>query len=117
MHVPEQRVVFDCTPMGWTGSYDNWFKCLDLIQDLDPEVVVPGHGPVCGIEGVTELRAYLEYVRAESKKRFDDGVTSLAAAKEIELGPLPGSTARCRRSQRRRAAGWRSRETTYGGSG
>jgi len=94
IHVPKERVVFagdvlfrQCTPMGWTGSYENWFRCLDLITELDPEVIVAGHGPLCGIEGPIELKAYLEYVRDESKKCFDDGLTSLDAAKQIELGP------------------------------
>jgi len=94
VHVPVERVVFagdlvfrHCTPMGWVGSYDNWFKGLDLIVELNPEVIVPGHGPICGIEGVTEMKAYLHYVRDESKKCFDAGLTSLDAAKQIEFGP------------------------------
>jgi cyclase len=94
IHVPKERVVFAgdvlfrlCTPMGWTGSYEKWFRCLDLMIELDPEVIVPGHGPVCGIEGAMELKAYLEYVREESKKFFDGGVPSLEAAKRIEFGP------------------------------
>ena len=94
IHVPKERVVFAgdvlfrrCTPMGWTGSYQAWFRCLDLITELDPEVIVAGHGPLCGIEGPIELKAYLEYVRDESKKCFDDGLTSLDASKQIELGP------------------------------
>jgi hypothetical protein len=76
-----------CTPMAWTGSYDKWFQCLDLLMQLDPQVIVPGHGPVCGIEGVREMKAYLQYVRDESKKCFDAGLTSLDAAKRIEFGP------------------------------
>ncbi len=94
IHVPQERVVFAgdvlfrlCTPMGWTGSYQKWFECLDLILELDPEVIVPGHGPVCGVEGVTEMRAYLEYVQAESRKCFDEGLSSLEAAKKIDFGP------------------------------
>jgi glyoxylase-like metal-dependent hydrolase (beta-lactamase superfamily II) len=94
VHVPEERVVFagdvlfrQCTPMGWTGTYEKWFRCLDLILELDPEVIVPGHGPLCGIEGVSEMRAYLEYVRDESRRHFDEGLTSLEAAKRIEFGP------------------------------
>jgi cyclase len=94
IHVPKERVVFAgdvlfrrCTPMGWTGSYDKWFQCLDLIIELAPEVIVPGHGPLCGIEGAMEMKAYLEYVREESKKFFDEGVSSLEAAKRIEFGP------------------------------
>lgn len=94
IHVPDERVVFagdvlfrQCTPMGWTGSYDKWFKCLDLLIQLDPEVIVPGHGPLCGVEGAMEMKAYLQYVRDESKKCFDAGLTSLDAAKKIEFGP------------------------------
>jgi cyclase len=94
IHVPKERVVFagdvmwrQCTPMGWTGSYEKWFRCLDLLIQLDPEVIVPGHGPVCGIEGVIALKTYLQYVRDESKKCFDAGLSSLDATKRIEFGP------------------------------
>lgn len=94
IHLPEERVVFagdvlfrQCTPMGWTGSYEKWYQCLDLPIELDPEVIVPGHGPVCGLEGPRELKAYLQYVRDESRKCFEAGLTSLEAAKKIEFGP------------------------------
>jgi len=94
IHMPEERVVFagdvlfrQCTPMGWTGSYEKWFQCLDLLIELDPETIVPGHGPLCGIEGPMEMKAYLQYVRDESKICFDAGLTSLEAAKKIEFGP------------------------------
>jgi glyoxylase-like metal-dependent hydrolase (beta-lactamase superfamily II) len=94
IHVPKERVVFagdvlfrQCTPMGWTGSYNKWFQCIDLLVELNPEVIVAGHGPLCGIEGATEMKAYLQYVRDESKKCFDAELTSLDAAKRIEFGP------------------------------
>lgn len=94
VHVPAEGVVFagdvifrNCTPMGWVGTYEKWFKALDLIIALKPQVIVPGHGPVCGIEGVTEMKAYLQYLRDEAKKCFDAGLTSLDAAKKIEFGP------------------------------
>ena len=54
---------------------------------VNPNVVVAGHGPICGIEGVRELKKYLEYVREESRKCFDEDLTSLDAAKQIEFGP------------------------------
>jgi glyoxylase-like metal-dependent hydrolase (beta-lactamase superfamily II) len=94
IHVPKERVVFagdvlfrQCTPMGWTGSFEKWFQCIDLLVQLNPEVIVAGHGPLCGIEGATEMKAYLQYVRDESKKCFDAELTSLDAAKRIEFGP------------------------------
>ena len=94
IHVPKEGVVFagdvifrQCTPMGWVGSFAKWFECLDLIVQLNPQAIVAGHGPLCGIEGVTELKSYLQYVRDESRKCFDDGMSALDAAKRIEFGP------------------------------
>jgi glyoxylase-like metal-dependent hydrolase (beta-lactamase superfamily II) len=97
VHVPKERVVFagdvifrHCTPVGWTGTYEKWLTTLDLIIWLDPDVIVPGHGPLCGIEGAMEMRAYLEYVREESSRCFGRGLTSLEASKRIDLGPYGG---------------------------
>jgi glyoxylase-like metal-dependent hydrolase (beta-lactamase superfamily II) len=94
IHVPKERVVFAgdvlfrrCTPMGWTGTYAKWFQCLDLLVELRPEAIVPGHGPVCGVEGVIEMKAYLQYVLDESRRCFGDGLPALEAAKRIEFGP------------------------------
>ena len=94
VHLPEEGVVFAgdvvfrlCTPMGWTGSYEKWLQCLDLITELNPTVIVPGHGPACELEGISEMKAYLQYVRDESRKCFEEGLTSLDAAKRIEFGP------------------------------
>jgi glyoxylase-like metal-dependent hydrolase (beta-lactamase superfamily II) len=69
VHLPEAGVLFagdilfsQCTPIGWEGSTENWCKALDLMVELAPETVVPGHGPICGIEGPKQMKAYLEYV-------------------------------------------------------
>jgi glyoxylase-like metal-dependent hydrolase (beta-lactamase superfamily II) len=93
-HLPAQRVLFTgdvlfrlCTPIGWEGTFANWIAALDRIVAMEPEVVVPGHGPLCSVEGAREMRAYLEYVRAESVRYFAAGITVLEAAKRIDLGP------------------------------
>jgi glyoxylase-like metal-dependent hydrolase (beta-lactamase superfamily II) len=94
VHLPAQHVVFTgdvlfrlCTPIGWEGTYAQWMAALDEIVALAPEVVVPGHGPLCGVEGPREMRAYLGYVRQEAQRHFDAGRSSLEAAKRIDLGP------------------------------
>jgi cyclase len=99
VHLPESRVLFTgdvlfrrCTPIGWEGTYDKWIAALDAIVALEPEVVVPGHGPLCGVEGPKEMKAYLEYVRRESKRFYDQGLGELDAAKRIDLGPYAGWT-------------------------
>jgi glyoxylase-like metal-dependent hydrolase (beta-lactamase superfamily II) len=99
VHVPEAGVLFAgdvlfrlCTPIGWDGTYDGWIGALDTIIALAPDVVVPGHGPVCGLEGPREMRAYLVYVRAEARHFFERGVPALEAAARIDLGPYAGWT-------------------------
>ncbi|WP_129782326.1 MBL fold metallo-hydrolase [Peristeroidobacter soli] len=94
VHVPEEGVLFAgdvlfrlCTPMGWTGTYAKWIETLDLIISLQPKIVVPGHGPVCGLDAVAQMKAYLEYMRSESKRCFEKGLTSLQASEQIDLGP------------------------------
>lgn len=97
VHLPRQRVVFTgdilfrlCTPIGWEGTTANWIAALDRIIALDPEVVVPGHGPICGLEGPREMKEYLAYVRGEAARHFAAGVSELEAAKRIDLGPYAG---------------------------
>lgn len=99
VHLPAERVVFTgdvlfrlCTPIGWEGTYAQWTAALDHIVALQPEVVVPGHGPLCGVEGPREMRDYLAYVRSESRQHFDAERTALEAAKRIDLGPYAGWT-------------------------
>ncbi|MCP3982931.1 MAG: MBL fold metallo-hydrolase [bacterium] len=95
VHLPEERVLFAgdvvfrlCTPVGWIGSFAQWIDALDQILALDPEVVVPGHGPLCGAEGPREMKAYLRHVLAESEHFFERGLTALEAAGRIDLGPF-----------------------------
>jgi len=99
VHLPGARVVFTgdilfrrCTPIGWEGTYDAWLAALDAIVALDPAVIVPGHGPLSGLEGPREMKAYLEYVRAEAARHFAAGRSALEAARRIELGPYAGWT-------------------------
>jgi len=99
VHLPEQNVVFTgdilfrlCTPIGWEGTFARWTAALDQIVALAPDVVVPGHGPLCGVEGPQEMKAYLEYVRAEARTFFDAEVPALEAARRIDIGPYAGWT-------------------------
>jgi glyoxylase-like metal-dependent hydrolase (beta-lactamase superfamily II) len=97
--LPDQRVVFTgdvlfrrCTPIGWDGTTARWCAALDRIVALDPAVVVPGHGPLCGAEGPREMKAYLEYVMSEARRFHAAGIPFLDAAKKIDIGPYAGWT-------------------------
>jgi glyoxylase-like metal-dependent hydrolase (beta-lactamase superfamily II) len=92
VHVPGEGVLFTgdvlfnrSTPMGWVGSYRDFSAALDRIVDLDPATIVPGHGPVCGIEAVKDEQAYFHHVLDESRKCFDQGLTAEQAAERIDL--------------------------------
>src|SRR5436305_15077916 len=65
VHVPEERTVFTgdtifsgCQTWLMTSNVDQWLEALDRIRALpDVDYVVPGHGPVRGLDYVQEQRA------------------------------------------------------------
>lgn len=80
-------VVFnECTPIGWCGTFANWFTCLETIAELDPNQIVPGHGPVCGLEQVALLNDYLQLVYESARVSFDQGQSEMEAACRIDIG-------------------------------
>jgi cyclase len=100
VHVPSEGVLFAgdllfnrSTPMGWVGSYQTFSDVLDRLIALEPETIVPGHGPVCGVEALREEQAYFRYVYDESKKAFDAGLNAKEAAEQIDLGAYEQWTA------------------------
>jgi glyoxylase-like metal-dependent hydrolase (beta-lactamase superfamily II) len=74
------------TPLGMEGSFAGWLNNLDAMAKLGARTYVPGHGPVCGAEGLNLCRDYLVLVQREAKKRFDKGMTVDEATKDIALG-------------------------------
>lgn len=99
VHLPAEGIVFTgdvlfrlCTPVGWEGTFAGWDAALARILALRPATVVPGHGPLCGVEGVQEMRAYLAYVRTEAERGFAREWTALETAQRMDIGPYAGWT-------------------------
>lgn len=93
VHVPSRRVIFtgdilfiDGTPIIWAGPVGNWIKACELIENLDVDAVVPGHGPVTDTDGARSVREYLQFIDSEAHSRFDAGMSATEAAKDIALG-------------------------------
>jgi cyclase len=91
-HLPAERVVFTGDllfhgghPVVWAGPVSNWIAACDRILALDAATVVPGHGPVTDNHAVRDLEAYLEYLTAEARLRYDAGLTPMEAARDISL--------------------------------
>jgi glyoxylase-like metal-dependent hydrolase (beta-lactamase superfamily II) len=70
----------------WEGPVANWIDACEKIVALDPEVIVPGHGPLTDTRGALAVRDYLVYVRDEARKRYDAGLSAREAALDIGLG-------------------------------
>jgi len=92
VHVPDDRTLFtgdilfvEGTPIVWEGPVSNWIAACDRIVGLGVDVVVPGHGPITDTRGVEAVKAYLEYISAEARSRFDAGLSAQEAARDIEL--------------------------------
>jgi glyoxylase-like metal-dependent hydrolase (beta-lactamase superfamily II) len=73
------------TPIMWAGPVSNWIAACELIIGRNPEVVVPGHGPITDVAGVSRVKEYLAYIDAEARNRFDAGLSVRDAAFDIAL--------------------------------
>ncbi|MEX2196791.1 MAG: MBL fold metallo-hydrolase [Thermoleophilaceae bacterium] len=88
--VPDARVVFAAdvmfvgiTPVMWAGPVGRWIAALDRIEALDAAAVVPGHGPVCGLDEVRALRTWWTEIDEAAQLHFAEGRSPLQAAREI----------------------------------
>ncbi|MCA9830081.1 MAG: MBL fold metallo-hydrolase [Dehalococcoidia bacterium] len=91
--IPDRKLLFagdvlfnGGTPFMMFGSLAGSLEALDRIEALKPEVIVPGHGAVCGPEVIARVRAYLEFVRDTAKRGFDAGVEPAELARDLDLG-------------------------------
>ena len=91
-YVPADKTVFtgdilfiEGHPIMWEGPVSNWISACDNILAMDVDIIVPGHGPITDKKGVTAVRNYLIYVRDEARKRFDAGLDSFEAARDINM--------------------------------
>jgi glyoxylase-like metal-dependent hydrolase (beta-lactamase superfamily II) len=92
VHVPDAATLFagdllfiENTPIMWAGPVENWIAACDTMLALEPEVVVPGHGPVAGAEGIQATLGYLTHVNDQAKMAFGEGKPWRQAAFEIDL--------------------------------
>ena len=92
VHLPDSGIVFTGDilfhgghPIVWAGPVTNWIAACDRILELRPTVVVPGHGPLATPAAVADLKAYFEQLSAEAKARYDQGMSPLDAARDIDL--------------------------------
>jgi cyclase len=90
---PERRLLFagdlvfsHCTPFIIQGSLRGHIRALEYLKGLRPDTIVPGHGALCGVEGIDEGLAYLRFVEETARKGYEVGMTPLEAARAANLG-------------------------------
>jgi len=91
--IPERRVLFSGdlafnggTPFLLQGSVTGARQTLERLLALDPEIVVPGHGQVCGPEVLQQCADYLDFVLDTARAGMAAGLTPLQTARESDLG-------------------------------
>ena len=59
VHLPASRTVFtgdilfaDAHPLVWEGPVSNWIEACRKVLELEPDTVVPGHGPIADTASV-----------------------------------------------------------------
>ncbi len=91
--ISERKVLFagdvvfsGGTPFALAGSIGGWLEALERIRALGADVIVPGHGAICGPEVIDELEAYLGLVLDAARRGMERGQEPLEVARSTELG-------------------------------
>jgi phosphoglycerate dehydrogenase-like enzyme/glyoxylase-like metal-dependent hydrolase (beta-lactamase superfamily II) len=92
-YLPRQRIL--CTgdacvngAFNFMGHSDSasWVRVLERMQQLDVEIVAPGHGPLAGKDLLETQKRYFVELRAEVKKQIEAGKSADEMVKAIDFG-------------------------------
>jgi cyclase len=89
--VPQQRCLFagdiafaGGQPFLLEGSLAGYRAAVDVIRTFEPDILVPGHGPVCRGDEIPNmldvLAGYADMIAAIAQEAVDEGLTPLEAA-------------------------------------
>ena len=95
VRVPEQNVVY-AGDLLFSGTYpvcfdaqatvSGWRQTLKTFASWDKDTVfVPGHGPLCGQEGIALSRALFDDIEEQAQKMHKAGVPAVEAADLYEI--------------------------------
>jgi len=99
--LPDERVLFagdlvfhGLTPLVLMGSIDGAMRALDWLAAFEPEVLVPGHGPLLPAaelpDAFAKVERYLRLVAGTARDGKAAGIGPLEAAKGVDLGEFAG---------------------------
>lgn len=71
------------------SSTRHWLETFSVIEQLNPAIIVPGHGNVTDLATArADTKAYLEALRNHMKKAVDDGTDLSAAVQSFNQAPF-----------------------------
>ncbi|HCT76370.1 MAG TPA: MBL fold metallo-hydrolase [Micromonosporaceae bacterium] len=95
--VPDHKVLFagdvlwsGVTPFCLMGSIEGSLRVFDQLRALEPEIIVPGHGPVGGPELFDANESYLRWIQEIARDGFQAGLSTAEVASKTDLGDFAG---------------------------
>lgn len=82
VRVPQRNVIFTgdllfngMYPATMDANLGNWRKTLETFSGFDKDTIfVPGHGPLCGPEGIATLRSVFDDLADQASKMYKAGI-------------------------------------------
>ena len=99
VYLPQQRILFSSDvvvcgqhPFMGQANTKQWIEALEKIRAMDVKTIIPGHGPICGIEATFAMTEYLQHARERVRNFFLKGSTrrdTVEKAGILDLLPVP----------------------------
>ncbi len=94
--LPAERILFagdavwvDQHPYMGQANSKEWLEGLTYIRRLNPEYIIPGHGPVCGREATEQISEYIRHLRSRVRSLYRAGKSKQETA-SLLVGELLG---------------------------
>jgi glyoxylase-like metal-dependent hydrolase (beta-lactamase superfamily II) len=89
--LPQKRVLLtgdtmytQRPPATFDADVQQWIAFLEKLGELEPEVVIPGHGPVAGAESITQLHDYFDTLWSGVAAGYDEGLMDYEIAPKVK---------------------------------
>ena len=94
VYLPQDKVLFIgdvafhyLTPLAADGHISSWIRVANgILNNLDVNTLMPGHGPVSGKEVVSKTLRYLRLIKRTSRSHFQRGASVEEASHAMRLG-------------------------------
>ena len=71
-------------PATFDANVQQWIAFLGEMGELQPKVVIPGHGPVAGAESIVSLHDYFDTLWSQVAKGYDEGKSDYEIAPQVK---------------------------------